>query len=101
MARLLLGLLIGLGAGRPPAFQAQEAPLPPRPPHSGLPGGPLPDTLPRATLRAVLRGEPALTLLMWTLAGSDWEKKRRVVYRTRDPGRNSSMPVPSRAAVIT
>lgn len=52
-------------------------------------------------LRAVPREGPGLTFLMWTLAGSDLEKKRRVLYMKRDPRRSSSMPVPSKAAVIT
>lgn len=52
-------------------------------------------------LRMVLREELALTFLMWTLSGSDLEKKRRVQYVQSDPKRISSMPVPSRAAVIT
>lgn len=65
---------------------------------------------PQAPFLTPSQGEPqelcsgkglAHTFLMWTLSGSDLEKKRRVVYRNNDPRRNSSMPVPSKAAVIT
>lgn len=62
--------------------------------------GPLPDAPPAREGLCAGKG-PAPTFLMWTLSGSDLEKKRRVLYRKRDPRRNSSMPVPSKAAVIT
>lgn len=97
-ARGSLSALWELVGSLPSKAGVQAAPLPC--PHTqGSPWAPL--VAPSLGHGARARGQSALTLLMWTLSGSEREKKRRVLYRKREPRRSSSMPVPSKAAVIT